>query len=163
MDLRWNLIAMASEVEAVPGAPQSFDAVGCPSFQLAHAESRAARFDAEARCATSSCSAGRSWTGGTSGHAGCRAKVQAAGAWTHTGSAAGSTSIAVAFAARSAGHTCSCADRDPKATRQTRASWTGGSGKLGDIDDALSRPSCQASLLQTPDQQVKEGGVVGVD
>lgn len=80
MGLRWILTAMASGVEEALGVPRSSDAVGCPSFQLARVESRAARSDAAARCATSSCSAGRSWTDGKSGHAGCRAKVQAAGA-----------------------------------------------------------------------------------
>lgn len=149
MDLQWILIAMASGVEVALDAPQSSDAVDCPSFQLARAELRAARSDAVARCATSSCSAGRSWTGGMSGHAGYRAKVQAAGALIHIGSVVGNTSTVVAFVAKSAGHTCSYADRDPRATRQKRASWTGESGKWGDTVDALSRPSCQASLLRT--------------
>lgn len=156
MDLQWILIAMASGVEVALDAPQSSDAVDCPSFQLARAELRAARSDAVARCATSSCSAGRSWTGGMSGHAGYRAKVQAAGALIHIGSVVGNTSTVVAFVAKSAGHTCSYADRDPRATRQKRASWTGESGKWGDTVDALSRPSCQASLLQTSRQQVKQ-------
>lgn len=160
MDLQWILIAMAFEVVEALDAPRSSDAVGCPSFQLARVESRAVRSDAVARCATSSYSAGMSWTGGTSGHVGCTAMVQAAGAWIHTESAAGSTWTAVAFVAMSAGHTCSYADRDPRATRQTRASWTGESGKLGDTVDALSRPSCQASLLQRSRQQVSRGGVV---
>lgn len=78
MDLRWILIAMASAVEVAPGAPQSSDAVGCQSFQLARVESHVVRSDAVARCATSSYSAETSWTGGTSEHADCRAKAQAA-------------------------------------------------------------------------------------
>lgn len=147
-DLRWILIAMASGVGVALDAPQSSGVVGCPSSQLARAESRVVRSDAVARCATSSYSAGMSWTGGTSEHAGCRAKAQAAEAWIHIGSAAGSTWTAVAFAAKSAGHTCSYADRDQRVTRQTRASWTEGSDKWGDTVDALSRPSCQASQLQ---------------
>lgn len=82
---------MASGVAVALGAPQSSDAGGCPSSQLERVELRVVRSDVVARCATSSYSAGMSWTGETSERAGCRAKAQAAEAWIHIGFAAGST------------------------------------------------------------------------
>jgi hypothetical protein len=147
-DLQWILIAMVSEVGVALGAPQSSGAGGCQSSQPERVDLRVVRSDAVARCATSSYSAGMSWTGEKPERADYKAKAQAAGAWIHIEFVAGSTWTAVAFAARSAGRTCSCADRGQRATRQTRASLTVESGRLGDTVDALSRPSCQASQLQ---------------